>query len=293
MKIAARIGTSFTVFICGTALSAWGVRYEVNTGNGWVASTTIDTSAGAVPLDFRISVFHDGGLIVPPPNSNVSFNPPQTPSLAVAPLRLCNSQRITNFGAPGSGDSILSFRATVSHSNPKAVVNSNAGSDTILGTPNSVYSFASNLSYGFQPLGTPVLETQFYSGRLLIGTGTSRIITITANSFAYPNAADGNGGTNGGSFYTDPARAIWGPAAEPALAIPAVITVESSCPCDFNGDREIGDPDFELFVTSHDLGACDDPEMPAGCPADLNGDGSVDDLDFAIFAVAYDALICP
>ena len=271
----------------------WGVRYEVNDGSGWNTALTIDASNGPVALDFRISVYHDGQMIVRWDNSGgVTITPEPAPGFAVAPLRLCMSQRITNFGTPGSGDSVVSYRAAVSHYNAKSLIKSQSGPDMILGTPNSVYSFASNLSYAFSPDHAPALQTPYFLGKMQIGSGSSRTITITANTFAYPNAVAGNGGIYGGSFYTDPARAIWGAAPTPAVVIPAIITVAMPCPSDFDGSRTVDDSDFDTFLFAHDLTDCAAPGMPADCAADLNGDGSVDDADFAIFAVAYDALVC-
>ena len=66
-----------------------------------------------------------------------------------------------------------------------------------------------------------------------------------------------------------------------------------SCTGDLNGDGQVDDDDFQIFVVAYNILDCADPSMPAGCPADLNSDGFVDDADFSLFAVAYDALICP
>ena len=137
-----KLAAALAATLCGTSLAVWGVRYEVNAGRGWTTAETIDVSTSPLTLDFRISVYHDGQMQLP------TSAGPQT---AVAPMRLCNSQKITNFGAPGSGDSLVSFRVTVSHSNPMAIAKSQAGPDMILGTPNDVHSFASNLSYAMSP----------------------------------------------------------------------------------------------------------------------------------------------
>ncbi|MBL8885231.1 MAG: hypothetical protein JNK16_01110 [Phycisphaerales bacterium] len=65
------------------------------------------------------------------------------------------------------------------------------------------------------------------------------------------------------------------------------------CAGDLNGDAQVDDADFILFVSAYNLLDCADPGMPAGCPADLNGDGFVDDSDFVVFVTAYNQLICP
>ena len=61
--------------------------------------------------------------------------------------------------------------------------------------------------------------------------------------------------------------------------------VSTPCPGDFNGDGQVDDADFTLFVAPYnDLV---DPR------ADLNGDGNTDDADFVIFLASYNALVCP
>jgi len=65
------------------------------------------------------------------------------------------------------------------------------------------------------------------------------------------------------------------------------------CPGDLNGDDQVDDSDFVVFVVAYNILDCADPSMPAGCPADLNSDGFVDDSDFVMFVSAYDALVCP
>ena len=57
------------------------------------------------------------------------------------------------------------------------------------------------------------------------------------------------------------------------------------CPGDFNGDGQVDDSDFVLFVSYYD--AFVDPR------GDLNGDGNTDDADFVVFVSSYDALTCP
>ncbi len=66
-----------------------------------------------------------------------------------------------------------------------------------------------------------------------------------------------------------------------------------NCPADLNGDGQVDDADFSIFVVAYNLLDCADPAMPAGCPADLNGDGIVDDADFVNFVAAYNELLCP
>ncbi len=275
--------------IGGSALAVWGVKYEVNAGAGWTTAATVDVSSGPKSVDFRISVYHDGAEhLLPGLGSNLT---------AWAPLRLCNSQRVTNFGNPLFGDGLVSFNLAVSVSNAKALVHSQAGSDLILGTPNSIYSFASDTALGAINPRPQKLETQYYAGKLLIGNSgaaaKARTITLTANTFAYPNAGIGTGGAFGASFYASSTSSNWGVATEASTTIPAVITVAAPCPGDLNSDGVVDDADFTLFTLAHDLLDCADPSMPAGCLADLNWDGLVDDADFLIFAAAYDAIVCP
>ncbi|MFN9971304.1 MAG: hypothetical protein ACK58T_15560, partial [Phycisphaerae bacterium] len=75
----------------------------------------------------------------------------------------------------------------------------------------------------------------------------------------------------------------------------ATVSVSSapSCPADLNGDRQVDDDDFQIFVLAYNIRDCADPSMPSGCPADLNSDAFVDDADVSRFAEAYDVLLCP
>jgi hypothetical protein len=65
------------------------------------------------------------------------------------------------------------------------------------------------------------------------------------------------------------------------------------CLGDLNGDGQVDDRDFVIFVAAYNLLLCTDPAMPPNCPADLNDDGQVDDSDFVLFVAAYDLLVCP
>ncbi len=65
------------------------------------------------------------------------------------------------------------------------------------------------------------------------------------------------------------------------------------CPGDLNGDRQVDDADFSIFVVGYNILDCADPAMAPGCPADLDHNAVVDDADFSTFVVAYDALVCP
>ncbi len=282
-------GAAMSIWFCAQSLAGWGVRYEVNAGAGWSSSIAIDVSSGPKIVDFRISVYHDGMMVS---SSDYGTGP------AWAPLRLCNSQKIQNFGVAAMGDSVLSFSAAVGTANAKALVQAQSGPDRILGTPNSAFSFAADSGYLLLDPRPQKFETLFYSGQVRVGnTGTaatSRIITFTANSFAYPNAVEGAGGAYGASFATSPALAF-GVALEAATPIAAFINVGAPqpCPADFNGDGQVEDSDFVIFAGAYNLLDCADPSMPAGCPADLNHDNAVDDADFVLFAAAYDALVCP
>lgn len=273
--------------ISGSALAGWGLRYEVNSGSGWSAATTIDVSSGPKTVDFRIIGYHDGAMQVKLSNG--------TTKTALAFLRLCNSQKVVDFGSPGSGDALISFAHTVTGANDKALAHAQVGPNMILGTPNVVHSFAFDTQYGLNPPILQKLETPFYAGKLQIGVGagTSRAITITANSFGYPTSVGGAGGPFGASFYTSPSYGENGIAMSPAVVLPAVITVEAPCPADLSKDRVVDDADFNLFVQASDLFDCADAAMPAGCPADLNHDGAVDESDFILFSIAYDEVVCP
>lgn len=58
-----------------------------------------------------------------------------------------------------------------------------------------------------------------------------------------------------------------------------------SCPGDFNGDGQVDDGDFLLFVIYYNTLL--DPR------GDLTGDGLTEDTDFSVFVGSYDTLICP
>jgi hypothetical protein len=283
------LAASISICLCAHAFAVWGVKYQVNDGSGWSSSTTIDVSSGPKILDFRITVYHDGMQVS---SADHGAGP------AWAPLRLCNSQKFQNFGLAALGDSLLAFNASVGTANAKALMHAQTGSDRILGTPNSALSFAADTGYLQLNPRPQKFETIFYTGQIRVGNtgpGSSpRTITLTANSFAYPGASEGTGGTFGASFATAPDLAF-GVALQPATPIPAIITVgtQPPCPADFNADQQVEDADFAVFALAYDIFDCSDPSMPAGCPADLNHDAFVEDADFALFAAAYDALVCP
>lgn len=282
-------GLVASMMLCLHAFGAWGVRYEVNAGSGWTSSITIDVAPAPKTLDFRISVYHDGMQV-----SSTDYGVGN----AWAPLRLCNSQKIQNFGLAALGDSLISFRAAVGTANAQALAHAQSGPDRVLGTPNSLFSFASDSGYLLLDPRPQKFETVFFTGQVRVGNigaaATARTIVFTANSFAYPDADEGMGGTNGASFVTSP-ELNFGVAMQAAVPIPAVITVGQAppCPADFNGDGQVEDLDFAIFAGAYDLLDCSAPVMAAGCPADLNHDDFVDDSDFALFAAAYDQLVCP
>ncbi|MGH7244817.1 MAG: PQQ-dependent sugar dehydrogenase [Phycisphaerales bacterium] len=64
------------------------------------------------------------------------------------------------------------------------------------------------------------------------------------------------------------------------------------CPSDLNGDGQVDDGDFVLFVEAYNTLDCADPAMASECPADFNHDAFVDDADFVIFITAYNNLLC-
>jgi len=80
--------------------------------------------------------------------------------------------------------------------------------------------------------------------------------------------------------------------ADASFSLDLEIIPNIACPGDLNGDAQVDDADFTVFVAAYNLLDCADPAMAPGCPADLNADGFVDDLDFQAFVVAYDQLIC-
>ncbi len=63
------------------------------------------------------------------------------------------------------------------------------------------------------------------------------------------------------------------------------------CEADFNGDHQVDDSDFSIFVVAYNELLC--PNFPEPCTGDINKDGYVDDSDFSLFVVAYNELICP
>lgn len=71
------------------------------------------------------------------------------------------------------------------------------------------------------------------------------------------------------------------------------VMVLSACDGELNGDYQVDDSDFVVFVQAYVLLICDDPAMETDCPADMNRDGLVDDGDFVIFGQGYDQFLCP
>lgn len=280
---------SLAAALCSTSLAAWSVRYEINDGNGWTNSFSANISREPLTLDFRIVVSLTGPTTV---QTNAGT------ATALTPQRLCNSQRVTNFGGAGSGDQILSFVRSVSSGNDAGLARSQSGADTILGTPNAATSFAGDLSYAIANPHPARADTEFYRGRLVIGNATAgakeRTITLTANTFAYPSATAMFGGAFGASFLTTVNDPTYGVAMGPAVVVPATIVIHTPhCAEDLNNDGFVLDDDFQIFVMAFDLLACADEAMPAGCPADFNHDGFVDEADFMLFAPAYNGLACP
>ncbi len=78
-----------------------------------------------------------------------------------------------------------------------------------------------------------------------------------------------------------------------AVYDPWTAQVRLNCRADLNGDGQVDDADFVIFVFEYNVLDCASPEMPYGCQADLNYDGVVDDSDFVMFASAYNDLLCP
>jgi len=68
---------------------------------------------------------------------------------------------------------------------------------------------------------------------------------------------------------------------------------EDPCPVDLNGDGQVDDADFVIFLIGYNILDCADPAMPPRCPANLNADSFVDDADFILFLAAYNELLCP
>jgi len=280
---------ALTLLASANALAVWGVRYEVNDGNGWTSSLNLNLSRDSQSIDFRIIVYHDGATTVQTSVGNRT---------AIGPQRLCNSQKISNFGAAGLGDSLISFGRTVPDGNTAALEVTQVGSDKVLGRPNAAVSFSADLDYAFTLPHVPKAELQFYQGTFVIGNAApasrERTITLTANTFSYPNATIMNGGAYGAAFLYTIDTPVYGVAIEPATVIPAVITIHTPhCAQDLNDDGFVLDDDVPIFSAAFNILECADPAMPPGCPADLNLDGFVDDDDFAIFAAAYDSVFCP
>lgn len=73
------------------------------------------------------------------------------------------------------------------------------------------------------------------------------------------------------------------PCATSAASRGATLTVV--CPADLDGNRQVDDADFVIFVAAYNEFATD--------RADFNADSFTDDLDFFVFASAYNDLLCP
>ncbi len=114
--------------------------------------------------------------------------------------------------------------------------------------------------------------------------------TLNAVSYFY-NAGAGDGRPN--SLGTQGAWVFQASLAGFSTTALFAIQVNPQCPADLNGDGQVDDADFVVFVEAYNILDCADPAMPAGCPADLNGDSLVADADFVVFVAAYNELVCP
>lgn len=115
------------------------------------------------------------------------------------------------------------------------------------------------------------------------------------------SGAGSNGGTSGDAAHNSSAAAGGGNSTSAeattsnggSTAIVRLTYVTAACPADLNGDAQVDDADFVLFVGAYNILDCTDPAMPAGCAPDFNGDDLVDDADFVVFVAAYNELVCP
>ncbi|MBS0189566.1 MAG: hypothetical protein U0573_09045 [Phycisphaerales bacterium] len=120
-----------------------------------------------------------------------------------------------------------------------------------------------------------------------ISTGFHKEVTNTFD----PGGADANG-FNDGSW----AGFRWQHTRNPLVLGGTVNDITysdiavSSCQADLNGDDQVDDSDFVVFVGQYNDLLC--PDSPAPCTADLNFDSQVDDSDFVVFVSAYNELLC-
>lgn len=219
--IAQSAAAAAVVSFAASSLAVWGVRYEVNSGSGWSSSTTVNVLSGAKSVDFRIIVYHDGTNIVVGSSGT---------GTALSPSRLVMSQRLTSFGNQAWGDDVVTLDKSVLSGNAAALEQSTDGQDLILGRPNSILSFTSNLGDTILNPRPQRLELEFFHGTILIGNNLNaalnRTINLTANSFAYPNAANGTGGPFGASFYVENGNPVGiGAVQEAGITLSAQINV--------------------------------------------------------------------
>ncbi|MGH7244960.1 MAG: hypothetical protein ACREJD_16215 [Phycisphaerales bacterium] len=151
--------------------------------------------------------------------------------------------------------------------------------------------------YSGDPIGTYSVSVSFQ-----FGLSMPLQVELSCNADA---ANSGNGHTGQANFGA-PFMLRWGGISSVKLnGTPVTFSVSSAtgtnwsdaaaAPCsgDLNGDSQVDDSDFVLFVAAYNILDCADPAMPAGCPSDLTNDGVVDDSDFVQFVAAYNDLICP
>jgi hypothetical protein len=184
------------------------------------------------------------------------------------------------------------------------------------GTSASMWSLGTDIGGGAWDLGktgrfnSPVIFPSGYQGDpfgTYTATGTVQLGFPASFLIEFKiNADASNHFTGAGLATVHDARLYWGGITSVKIngvAVPgATATSESGtnwgiaitpCPGDLNGDSQVDDSDFVVFVVAYNILDCADPSMPAGCPADLNNDGFVDDADFVAFVSAYDQLVCP
>ncbi|MGH7245038.1 MAG: DUF642 domain-containing protein [Phycisphaerales bacterium] len=124
------------------------------------------------------------------------------------------------------------------------------------------------------PERTPTNVKWIYRSRRILASSPSSTLTFLSTTGAM-------NGVQGVATY-------YGPAIDDVSVV-----LSDTCAGDLNGDQQVDDSDFVLFVNAYNILDCADPTMTLGCPADLNLDGVVDDADFTIFVIAYNALLCP
>jgi hypothetical protein len=182
--------------IAASANAAWGYKYQVNTGSGWVNAATVNVTGGSVNVQFRLVAFADAGTL-----SSLALPggaDPASTNQVVAFARYTGSEKFTNFGSGANGDMLNAgmTRGEMTSSGTTYLSNSFSGGSLIVGGTTAT-SFASQLLLSgplsaFTPStgGIPDLEWVIRVGSIKIGNNTvaaqNRVITFTNNTRTGP-----------------------------------------------------------------------------------------------------------